>query len=37
VDGRWLHFRGAGYREDFQEKLDIYMRMANALAEATSF
>jgi hypothetical protein len=41
VDGRWLHFRGAGYREDFQEKLDIYLRMADALAntgaEATSF
>jgi hypothetical protein len=34
VDGRWLHFRGAGYREDFQENLDLYMRMANALAEA---
>lgn len=41
VDGHWLHFRGAGYREDFQEKLDLYLRMANALAEtgaeATSF
>jgi hypothetical protein len=41
VDKRWLHFRGAGYREDFHEKLDLYVRMADALAEggaeATSF
>ena len=33
VDGRWLHFRGAGYRREVQEQLDMYERMANALAE----
>ena len=33
VDGSWLHFRGAGYRREVQEQLDMYERMANALAE----
>ncbi|HWC61354.1 MAG TPA: hypothetical protein VHC44_16795 [Verrucomicrobiae bacterium] len=33
VDRRWLHFRGAGYRREVQEQLDLYERMANALAE----
>jgi hypothetical protein len=41
VDNRWLHFRGAGHREDFQQNVELYMRMADALAEtgtkATSF
>ena len=34
VDHRWLHFRGAGYRREVQEQLDMYERMANALAES---
>jgi len=33
VDHRWLHFRGAGYRREVQEQLDMYERMANTLAE----
>lgn len=33
VDGSWLHFRGAGYRREVQEQLDMFERMANALAE----
>jgi hypothetical protein len=33
VDRRWLHFRGAGYRREVQEQLDMFERMANALAE----
>lgn len=33
VDRRWLHFRGASYRREVQEQLDMYERMANALAE----
>lgn len=33
VDRRWLHFRGAGYRREVQEQLDLYERMANALVE----
>jgi len=33
VDGRWLHFRGASYRREVQEQLDLYERMANVLAE----
>jgi hypothetical protein len=41
VDHRWLHFRGAGYRREVQEQLDMYERMANTLAdtgaETTSF
>ena len=33
VDRRWLHFRGASYRREVQEQLDMFERMANALAE----
>lgn len=33
VDRSWLHFRGASYRREVQEQLDMYERMANALAE----
>jgi len=33
VDHSWLHFRGASYRREVQEQLDMYERMANALAE----
>ena len=33
VDRRWLHFRGASYRREVQEQLEMYERMANALAE----
>jgi len=41
VDGRWLHFRGASYRREVQEQLDMFERMADALAvtgpETTAF
>jgi len=33
VDRSWLHFRGASYRREVQEQLDMFERMANALAE----
>ena len=33
VDGRWLHFRGTSYRREVQEQMELYERMANALAE----
>jgi hypothetical protein len=33
VDGRWLHFRGTSYRREVQDNLELYERMANALAE----
>ena len=33
VDHRWLHFRGTSYRPEVQEQLELYERMANALAE----
>ncbi len=33
IDRRWLHFRGTSYRREVQEQMDLYERMANALAE----
>jgi hypothetical protein len=41
VDRRWLHFRGTSYRREVQEQMELYERMADALAltgaETTSF